>query len=157
MDDLSYPKLFEQCVQAYKLLYAESSDPEEIGIDIGNAEPYRVFRGSITRIIYNVKDVNSGNYSRLMTRLKEMGCIELVERGSGTIPSVVHLHFAPDYQRYTRAKGQHTKGKKKERQLEEQIIALSARLARLEVRVNRIDGRVAAPIEIEELDSHEDS
>lgn len=138
-DDFSYSKNFQCIVDGYKALYKESKETES---DEGTI---LIFQGSITEVLFGVEGINTGNYGHVSKRLQEMGCIEFISRGGGGQPSTIRLHFAPNYQQYTIHKNR--KVKDKNREYLQMFAALEQRIHSLEVRLNKLDGRVAQPMD----------
>lgn len=80
------PKLFERCVKLYSLMEEKA--------DSGGAAAYKIYYGSIAPMIEEL-GVAQSYQSKITTRLKMMGCVEMLKRGSGAAKSVWGLYKTP--------------------------------------------------------------
>jgi len=75
------PKLVSHCAILYAKLDAEC-----------NAE--RIWSGKIITTCASL-GINAGSYSRVVNALRRLGCIEQLEKGYRSRPSVYRIHFPP--------------------------------------------------------------
>lgn len=78
------PKLFEHCLKLYQLLDRKGSG------ESGD----KIYVGSISPLVISL-DLAPSYQSKLISRLKEMGSIAMLKRGSGAAKSVWGLYKTP--------------------------------------------------------------
>lgn len=82
-----YPKLYQHCVRLYELLvkYAENTDSDD---------EEKIYIGSITPLITEL-GISQSYQSKLVGRLRLMGCIRMLKRGSGAAKSKWSMYKYP--------------------------------------------------------------
>lgn len=87
IEEEDVPKLFKHCLELYKLLDERGKGDEGDKIYLGSISPLVVSLG-----------LSPSYQSKLVSRLKEMGSIEMLKRGSGATKSVWGLYKEPTLQ-----------------------------------------------------------
>jgi len=126
------PRVFIHCDKTYKMMYENRSTTMHEG------KP--VYRGHLTKDMYEYLGLTTAQYSRVVDMLVEMGCIHQLKRGAGKAPSEWVLIGAPTYESFAYVKGEQLKRTHKQKRPEEQRISdligmintLSHRIEKLE-------------------------
>jgi len=124
MTDAIMPQIYNHCVTVYEAMKATA----EVITDQGT--PRRVWRGFLTKLINEDCGLAVPYYSAVRNNLVRMGCIEQINRGGGTHPSMWELIKNPTEQLFLE-KGK-VRTNSKTAVMEGQISDLTARLERVE-------------------------
>lgn len=86
LDREPVPALFEQCLELYEAMTAESTMQP---IQYGETEEGLVYEGFLTRLVTDSDKLGYSNpyYTKLTQRLKGMDCIRQLKRGGSTTMS----------------------------------------------------------------------
>jgi hypothetical protein len=97
-DETEQPKLLSYCASLYDYMTAHSiASVDEVGAD------RNVWRGRLVATCDEL-GIPRGGYNRVVTLLRNLGCIELATRGySGKTLSEFILHYPPTQERYAAA------------------------------------------------------
>jgi len=119
------PQIYNHCVAVYKAMdaAAETVDNETTGSQ-------RIWRGFLTKLINEDCGLAVPYYSAVRNNLVRMGCIEQLNRGGGTHPSLWLLLRDPTEELFN-AKGK-IRTNSKASQLTQQVADLNTRVERLE-------------------------
>ena len=101
IDETEQPKLFGYCSLLYARMHQESIVVSDTELPDGISK--NVWRG---RLVATCDELNipRGSYNRVVTALRNLGCVELATRGySGKTSSEFILHYPPTQERYHEA------------------------------------------------------
>lgn len=115
--------LYDACVTVYNGMHERSTVVHE----------GRVYKGRISTL-FGQLEVSMGLYSKVMKRLKDMGCIDQLARGGGGQPSIFMLYASPTPSAFesTRNGGYISKERATTAELQTIVAYLSQRVAHLE-------------------------
>lgn len=80
------PALLDHCSRVYAAMLAESTEEEGPAEEGEGVETYRAWEGHTTKIFAELS-LAAPYYTAVMKRLKEMGCVEQMQRGGGSARS----------------------------------------------------------------------
>ena len=101
IDETEQPRLFSYCSLLYAKMHQESIVVSDIELPDGASR--NVWRGRLVATCDELS-IPRGSYNRVVTALRNLGCIELATRGySGKTSSEFILHYPPTQERYHEA------------------------------------------------------
>jgi len=124
----AYPRLYQHCARLYNFMLRDSigdpTDPKE-----------KIYIGTITPLIVEI-GIAPSYQSKVISRLKSMGCVSMLKRGSGAVKSVWGLYKQPTIEAFNASDGTGDFHWRQERQkfdaANQRIIDLTRRLTALE-------------------------
>ena len=141
MSERGEPALLKHCRNAYDLIEEKSELQDE----------EQIYSGKITATLLGRKGINSGNYSSIIRRLKEMGCIEYLSVGSATTTTVIRLIHPPDLTKFIATADAQQRSRKKDAAVQQQLTDIVDRITALEAS-NRVMRRKIELLELGQLD-----
>lgn len=122
------PALFEHCINTYEAMLDESFEVEE-----GATKGIVVYEGFLTSLITGEKlNLSVPYYSHVSKALQRMGCIRQLRRGGGSSPSQWELLKEPTLEAFMSAQPPKQPRQTKKDATDQQIRALTQRVADLE-------------------------
>jgi hypothetical protein len=123
---IGMPAKYRHCLDVYDVMESRCEHTPE-GV---------LFEGSLTNVITQELALGNAYYTQLVSKLKDMGCIEMLRRGGGPSPSVWLLKRRPTVEAYNtadkqdRERGHITKADKEI--LKQRQVDLERRITKLE-------------------------
>lgn len=151
------PKGLKDASRAYEALAALATDTV-VDEDVeGNPIHSLMFVGAVTETLFSV-GFNTGSYTKVINALKDMGCIEYLQKGAGGTPTSMILHYPPDLVTFKSITGKSHKSREQNAALQRQIHDLNGRLLKVENQVRMLLSRLGNSEEepIEESDFVDD-
>lgn len=90
-DDDNRPRLYDHCVALYALMESNAKETSD----------GKIYIGSLTNL-FDTLGLSQSSHSRIVGRMKAMGCIAMLKRGGGKSRSVWGLYEAPTFEAFYR-------------------------------------------------------
>lgn len=81
------PKLVSQCAMLYAKMAGDAKEVEDSPGDL-------IWSGKLIKTCAEL-GINVGSYSRVINALRKLGCVEQIEQGYRSKPSIYRIHFPP--------------------------------------------------------------
>lgn len=117
---------FQYTLEFYKMLDEKASTEVIDGVEL------TVFRGYLTKTFQGM-GVSQSYYSRVITALKELGCITILKRGARGVDSLIAINHPPDEMEFTVRSSTPLTSSPQAAKLAEQVADLQTRLGGLNI------------------------
>jgi hypothetical protein len=97
-DDTAVPVLYEHCCTVYDGMMAQAEKRQHRGDSEGE---FIVYEGFLTQLFHDLH-LSVPYYTKVMTALKNMGCVRQLRRGGSSSPSQWELCYSPTVEAFTR-------------------------------------------------------
>ena len=127
-DEEGTPKLLNHCKLVYDRMYEQS--------EWDSGYTYIVWEGHLTHVLEEL-GLGIPRYTRVVTALKEMGCIEQLRRGNSGAESIWHLYHEPDNVRFNALTAKNKTRSPRARATDQRWRDLERRVAAIETRLEQ--------------------
>lgn len=135
------PKLLRHCQSVYDKMYEQS--------EWDSGYSYIIWEGHLTHVVEEL-GLGIPRYTRIVTALKGMGCIEQLRRGNSGAESLWHLYHEPDQARFNAWNNQNKTKHPRARASDQRWRDLEARVSALEAHLLEKIGYVEPKFDDEE-------